>query len=238
MFTRKGSTKQPKDIPQSPHASTGATAEPHNTAHATDTRASGHEQPGASRFPPPPLPDTTSIGKNFNLEGENIVIRCKGALAINGNVGADIHCEQLTIGDSASIEGNIAADEVIIHGNVRGTINGAQVTLLSSSQVAADINAGFLSIERGAHFDGRSQRVEDVSTIAPQLMSSANDTESPSAHQEPDTATEASQPAAVLPTHLEPATQSYYEQPSSTQTDEQPATTDVTPFPQTGTSSS
>ena len=120
-------------------------------------------------------PSTTVIGKNFTLEGESITIRCRGALNVNGNIDADLHCEQITIGESAQITGSIAADDVKIHGDVSGTISGSHVTLHKTANVAGDINSQFLSIERGAKFDGRSRPVTDRAEIAPQLMNSAND---------------------------------------------------------------
>jgi len=165
-----------------------------------------------AQYPPPPVPDTTTIGKNFNLEGDNIVIRNKGALAINGTVSADIHCEHLTVGDQAHITVEVAADEIHIHGRVEGTIKGSQVTLHETASVEADINSQFLSIERGAIFDGCSRRVTDASEVAPQLMSGANDSSEPLALTNARRGQEAASypqretgPQPYTPTTLEPS---------------------------------
>ncbi len=187
--------------------------------HSQDPNAAYGDGPPATSlnpdgYPPPPIPDTTTIGQNFNLEGDNIVIRSKGALAINGTVSAEIHCEHLTIGSTAQITGAIAADEINIHGQVKGIINGAQVTLHETAHVDADINSQYLSIQRGAQFDGRSRRVEDLSEIAPKLVSSASDTNQPlglPASQQSDSVTQLSSPPSSIepppqmPTTLEPS---------------------------------
>ena len=180
MFTRKGNSRFNRGEQGAGQFEQGQ----QSNVHLQHNPGGAHHDPQAAalnpaQYPPPPVPDTTTIGKNFNLEGDNIVIRNKGALAINGTVSADIHCEHLTIGDQAHITGEVAADEIHIHGKVEGIVRGSQVTLHQTADVDADIKSQFLSIERGAIFDGRSRRVTDASEVTPQLMSGANDSSEP-----------------------------------------------------------
>jgi cytoskeletal protein CcmA (bactofilin family) len=53
---------------------------------------------------------------------------------------------------------------VVVNGKVEGPISGEDVVLKSHAFVTGDIQAQSLSIERGAHFEGRSLRPE-VTTL-------------------------------------------------------------------------
>jgi cytoskeletal protein CcmA (bactofilin family) len=109
------------------------------------------------------------IGSDLSIEGQTITIRCKGALKVNGNIQADLHCKQIEVGREAIISGSISADEVNVLGRVNGAILGQKVVLHASAEVEGDIHSQYLSIEHGAAFDGRSRRVTDPAEIAPQL---------------------------------------------------------------------
>ena len=119
------------------------------------------------------------IGKDLSIEGQSITIRCKGSLRVNGNIHADLHCKELTIGEKALIHGSIAADQVVVFGRINGAILGTNVELHSSAQVEGDIHSHSLSIEQGASFDGRSRTVNDPAEVAPQLETDGETTEEP-----------------------------------------------------------
>jgi len=140
--------------------------------------------------------DTASvIGKDLSIEGQTITIRCKGSLRVNGNIQADLHCRELTIGEQALIHGSIAADQVAVFGRINGAILGTNVILHSSAQVEGDIHSRSLSIEQGASFDGRSRTVSDPAEVAPQLETEGEITEGSS----PD-ATTTNDPEIQIPT--------------------------------------
>ncbi|MFN3626123.1 MAG: polymer-forming cytoskeletal protein [Hyphomicrobium sp.] len=109
------------------------------------------------------------IGKDMSIEGQAITVRCKGALRVNGAITADLHCNELVVGEEAIVNGSIAADTVRVFGRVQGAILGANVTLHPSAQVDGDIHAQSLTIEQGASFDGRSRKVANAAEVAPQL---------------------------------------------------------------------
>ena len=109
------------------------------------------------------------IGKDMSIEGQAITVRCKGALRVNGVIAAELHCNELIVGEEAVINGSVAADIVHVYGQVHGAILGANVTLHPSAQVDGDIHAQMLTIEQGASFDGRSRKVANAAEIAPQL---------------------------------------------------------------------
>jgi len=109
------------------------------------------------------------IGKDMSIEGQGIIVRCRGSLRVNGAIAADLHCSELVVGEEGVINGSIAADTVRVFGQVHGAILGANVVLHPSAQVDGDIHSQSLTIEQGASFDGRSRKVTDGAEIAPQL---------------------------------------------------------------------
>ncbi len=109
------------------------------------------------------------IGKDMAIEGQSITVRCKGTLRVNGVITADLHCNELVVGEEAIITGSVAADQVRVFGAVHGAILGANVTLHPSARVDGDIHSQSLTIEQGASFDGRSRKVANAAEVAPQL---------------------------------------------------------------------
>lgn len=122
------------------------------------------------------------IGADLAIEGQSITIRCKGALEINGSIQAELHSKTLMVGQSGKVEGAVWAETIDVRGKVCGTIKGNRVILHPSADVAGDIHAASLSVSDGATFEGRSRRVTDPASVAPQLDSSKP---APSASSEP-----------------------------------------------------
>lgn len=112
---------------------------------------------------------TSVIGEDLSIEGQAITIRCRGSLHVEGSIQAELHGREITVGEKGMVQGSIAADQVDVKGRVSGTIVGARVILHPSSEVEGDIHAKSLSIADGATFEGRSRRVADAASVAPQL---------------------------------------------------------------------
>jgi cytoskeletal protein CcmA (bactofilin family) len=64
------------------------------------------------------------------------------------------------VSPKALINGAIKARSVVVNGKVEGPISGEEVVLKPHAFVTGDIKAQSLSIERGAHFEGRSLRLD------------------------------------------------------------------------------
>ena len=143
----------------------------------------------AAPEPPPPRPPWAAdpsesvIGSDLTIEGQTITIRCKGSLRVNGNIQADLHSVQLTVGEEAAISGSIAAETVEVYGKVQGAIHASRVVLYATAHVEGDIHSQYLSIEEGASFEGRSRKVRDAREIAPQMTSTHNNGAPPSVQQ-------------------------------------------------------
>lgn len=88
-------------------------------------------------------------------------ITTQGDVQIEGTVEGDIRAHQLTVGESATIRGEIVAEEVIVNGRVVGRVRGLKVRLSATARVEGDIVHKTIAIESGAHFEGSVQRQED-----------------------------------------------------------------------------
>ncbi|NDH02235.1 MAG: polymer-forming cytoskeletal protein, partial [Marivivens sp.] len=73
----------------------------------------------------------------------------------------DIRAHLLTVGETATIRGEVVADDVVINGRVIGRVRGLKVRLTSSARVEGDIIHKTIAIESGAHFEGSVQRQDD-----------------------------------------------------------------------------
>lgn len=104
-------------------------------------------------------------------------IKTQGDVQVEGTVEGDIRAHQMTVGESATIRGEIVADDVIVHGRVIGRVRGLKVRLSATARVEGDIIHKTIAIESGAHFEGSVQRQEDplANGITPKLAPPATD---------------------------------------------------------------
>jgi len=88
-------------------------------------------------------------------------LRTTGDIQVEGTVEGDIRAHLLTVGESATIRGEIVADDIVVNGRVIGRVRGLKVRLTSSARVEGDIIHKTIAIESGAHFEGSVQRQDD-----------------------------------------------------------------------------
>ena len=122
----------------------------------------------------------SSIGSGMSMTG---TIVCDGPMQIHGRVEGELRATEILIGDSAHVEGNIVAQELIIRGSVKGTIRALRVKLQGNGSVAGDIFHRSLAIEENAQFEGSSHRVEnpmESGASAPAAGAAASSGTSPS----------------------------------------------------------
>ncbi|MBX2806878.1 MAG: polymer-forming cytoskeletal protein [Hyphomicrobiales bacterium] len=106
------------------------------------------------------------IGEDLTVTGN---VLSKGEVQVDGQIQGDVHCSSLIVGEKAEITGGIVASDVVVRGQVMGSIRGERVTLQSSSHVEGDIFHMSLAIEQGAFFEGKSRRAEDPIASAPKI---------------------------------------------------------------------
>jgi cytoskeletal protein CcmA (bactofilin family) len=84
-----------------------------------------------------------------------------GDLQIEGHIEGDIRAGALVIGEKASIEGDLFAEEATIRGHVHGNVRAHKVQLCTSGRVEGNILHEALSMEAGAHFEGNCRHSDD-----------------------------------------------------------------------------
>jgi len=113
-------------------------------------------------------PDSSNksvISNDLKIIGQGLKIISQGTLQVDGEVEGDVGGSEVIIGEKGKVTGTVAAERVIVRGQISGVIRGVTVTLQSSSRVEGDIHHMSLAIEQGAEFDGRCRRPADASEL-------------------------------------------------------------------------
>ncbi len=114
-------------------------------------------------------PAASVLSSDLTIVGN---IKTSGDIQVEGVVEGDIRAHLLTVGETATIRGEIVADDVVVNGRVVGRVRGLKVRLTSTARVEGDIIHKTIAIESGAHFEGSVQRQDDPlqGAQAPKLM--------------------------------------------------------------------
>jgi cytoskeletal protein CcmA (bactofilin family) len=102
--------------------------------------------------------NVSTIGEDLTITGN---VTSKGEIHLDGHVHGDVHCVGLLLGETANVEGNVTAEDVVIRGRLIGSVQALRVTLQSASHVEGDLTYQSLAIEQGAFFDGKSRPSEN-----------------------------------------------------------------------------
>ena len=105
-----------------------------------------------------PKPAPSILSSDLHITGN---MKTTGDIQVEGTVEGDIRAHLLTIGESATIKGEVIADDVVINGRIVGRVRGLKVRLTSTARVEGDIIHKTIAIESGAHFEGSVQRADD-----------------------------------------------------------------------------
>ncbi|MEX0348032.1 MAG: polymer-forming cytoskeletal protein [Paracoccaceae bacterium] len=107
---------------------------------------------------PKPKAPASVLSSDLHVTGN---LKTTGDIQVEGTVEGDIRAHLLTIGESATIKGEVTADDVVINGRIVGRVRGLKVRLTSTARVEGDIIHKTIAIESGAHFEGSVQRQDD-----------------------------------------------------------------------------
>lgn len=113
------------------------------------------------------------ISESLIIEGNLI---SEGEVQIDGTVNGDVAAANLTVGQSAVINGEIDASVLTIRGYVDGRIKGEEISIMSTATVKGDVIHTSLSIEPGAKIDGHLQHNDNPRDL-PQTVSYLDKTE-------------------------------------------------------------
>jgi cytoskeletal protein CcmA (bactofilin family) len=127
---------------------------PAPTAYAADQIET---KPSAPKAKPP----ASVLSSDLHVTGN---MKTTGDIQVEGTVEGDIRAHLLTVGESATIKGEVIADDVVINGRIVGRVRGLKVRLTATARVEGDIIHKTIAIESGAHFEGSVQRQDDPLT--------------------------------------------------------------------------
>ncbi len=111
---------------------------------------------------PKAKPAASVLSTDLHITGN---LKTTGDIQVEGTVEGDIRAHLLTIGETATIKGEIIADDVVINGRIVGRVRGLKVRLTATARVEGDIIHKTIAIESGAHFEGSVQRQDDPLTV-------------------------------------------------------------------------
>ena len=121
---------------------------------APPTAAAAAPAQSASKAKPP----ASVLSQDLHVTGN---IKTTGDIQVEGTVEGDIRAHLLTIGETATIKGEVIADDIVINGRIIGRVRGLKVRLTATARVEGDIIHKTIAIESGAHFEGSVQRQDD-----------------------------------------------------------------------------
>lgn len=125
----------------------------------TRSPAAPEFKPSAPKAKPP----ASVLSSDLHVSGN---LKTTGDIQVEGTVEGDIRAHLLTIGESATIKGEVTADDVVVNGRIIGRVRGLKVRLTATARVEGDIIHKTIAIESGAHFEGSVQRQDDPLTGA------------------------------------------------------------------------
>src|SRR5215470_14105865 len=123
-----------------------------------DSSATSNAPKQPSRLRPVEGAPKSVIGNDLKIIGQGLKIVSQGTLQVDGEIEGDVGGNEVIIGEKGRVTGTVAAERVIVRGQIAGVIRGITVTLQASSRVEGDIHHMSLAIEQGAEFDGRCRR--------------------------------------------------------------------------------
>lgn len=120
---------------------------------------------GSASGAPKTKPPASILSADLTITGN---LKTGGDVVVDGVVDGDIRAHLLTVGEGATIRGEIVADDIVVNGRVIGRVRGLKVRLTSTARVEGDVIHKTIAIESGAHFEGSVQRQDDpLATAAP-----------------------------------------------------------------------
>jgi len=103
------------------------------------------------------------ISADIVVNGDIVAV---GEIQIDGTITGNLRASQVTVGRTATIRGDIVADEIVVRGHVIGSITGRRVQLSGTSYVEGDIRHESMGMEMGARLDGCCRHMADPLTLA------------------------------------------------------------------------
>jgi cytoskeletal protein CcmA (bactofilin family) len=108
---------------------------------------------------PKPVSSRTMGSSTFSVLGADTAIKgdvsASADLHVDGRIEGDVTCNSLVQGETSEIVGAVKAETARLSGTIRGTIDVRDLVVLKSARIHGDVHYDALTIEQGAHVDGR-----------------------------------------------------------------------------------
>lgn len=98
------------------------------------------------------------ISNDMTVHGS---LSASGDIQVDGKVEGDIESGSLTIGEKATVHGEVTGEDVIIRGRVIGSVRASRVHLAGTAHVEGDIYHQALAVETGAFFEGNCRHSDN-----------------------------------------------------------------------------
>jgi cytoskeletal protein CcmA (bactofilin family) len=122
---------------------------------ATEARASG---------------DALVLNRRVTIVGS---IAFDGEVLLQGRIEGDVRCKSLHVAERGSVDGDIVAEQVVVLGEVVGTIHADELVLKTACNVAGQIFHRKLVLEDGCFFEGQSRRAAQPLRLVPKAQGHA-----------------------------------------------------------------
>ena len=127
------------------------------------------DAPASSTYQPAATAKRTTPGA-FSVIGPDIVVtgnvRANADLHIEGRIDGDLDCGNLVLGADATVKGQVRAESARIAGTIEGSVAIRQLVVEAGARIAGDVEYETISIENGAHIDGRMKHAALQSVAA------------------------------------------------------------------------
>lgn len=103
---------------------------------------------------------TTIIGADCQFQGD---LKASGTIRVDGEFKGEIRVDgNIYIGETAKIEGNIYANNVMVSGEIKGNIEAhQQLRITSSGSLWGDVNVTSFILDENSSFDGNCKMKHD-----------------------------------------------------------------------------
>lgn len=105
--------------------------------------------PQKTRTPMPSI-----LAPDIRITGD---IKGEGDVSIEGPLDGNVTARCVTVGPEGHVTGSVKAEQVVISGTVEGDVKAGEVSFTASSKFKGTVTVhGFLEVERGARFEGKT----------------------------------------------------------------------------------
>jgi cytoskeletal protein CcmA (bactofilin family) len=118
----------------------------------------------------PSIGQTSNVKRSggFSILGPDVVVtgnvQAASDLHIEGRIEGDLDCGNLIQGAESYIKGQIRATSARIAGTIEGSVAINQLVIESGARIIGDVDYTNVTIENGAHVDGRLKHLSTLAT--------------------------------------------------------------------------